>query len=162
MICGDLNEKEIQKRGDYVYVWLIHFAVQWNLKKRKELLLKHTLGSDSCCQVAALTSMQEGLDTSDEGTDGTIWPRRDHCGSWTAASARMPGPATSLDHILCLLMAPGYARDRAITWPLCYHSFSSSHNTYHLTMHWSRLQDCKFLEDRDDVCNLQPSELPRA
>ena len=40
-------------------------------KKIKELLLKHTLGSDSCCQVATLTSMQEGLDTSDKGIEGT-------------------------------------------------------------------------------------------
>ena len=33
MLCGDLNEKEIQKRGEskkelYVYIQLIHFAIQ--------------------------------------------------------------------------------------------------------------------------------------
>ena len=27
LLCGDLNGKEIQKRGDIVYVWLIHFAI---------------------------------------------------------------------------------------------------------------------------------------
>lgn len=26
--CGDLNEKEVQKEGICVYVWLIHFVVQ--------------------------------------------------------------------------------------------------------------------------------------
>ena len=28
MLCGDLNRKKIQKEGIYVYVELIHFAVQ--------------------------------------------------------------------------------------------------------------------------------------
>ena len=28
MLCGDLNGKEIQKRGIYVYIWMINFAVQ--------------------------------------------------------------------------------------------------------------------------------------
>ena len=29
MLCGDLNGQEIKKkRGIYVYLWLIHFAVQ--------------------------------------------------------------------------------------------------------------------------------------
>ena len=31
MLWGDLNEKEIHKRGMYVYVELIHFAVQQKL-----------------------------------------------------------------------------------------------------------------------------------
>ena len=48
MLCGDLNGREIQKRGIYVYVELIHFAVpqkliqqykatifQYKLKERK-------------------------------------------------------------------------------------------------------------------------------
>ena len=28
---GDLNEKDLQKEGVYVYAWLIHFAVQQKL-----------------------------------------------------------------------------------------------------------------------------------
>ena len=28
VLCGDLNGKEIQKRGIYVYIWMINFAVQ--------------------------------------------------------------------------------------------------------------------------------------
>ena len=28
VLCGDLNGKEIQKKGTCVYVWLIHFAVE--------------------------------------------------------------------------------------------------------------------------------------
>ena len=31
VFCGDLNVKEIQKEGIYVYVQLIHFAVQQKL-----------------------------------------------------------------------------------------------------------------------------------
>ena len=58
------------KRGGIMYDWftLLYSEIK---KKIKELLLKHTLGSDSCCQVATLTSMQEGLDTSDKGIEGT-------------------------------------------------------------------------------------------
>ena len=29
--CGDLNEKDIQKRGDILFIQLIHFAVQQKL-----------------------------------------------------------------------------------------------------------------------------------
>ena len=28
VLCGDLNGKEIQKRGIYVYIWMINFVVQ--------------------------------------------------------------------------------------------------------------------------------------
>ena len=31
MLCGDLNRKEIQKRGIYVYAWLIYSDVQQKL-----------------------------------------------------------------------------------------------------------------------------------
>ena len=31
MLCGDFNWKKVQKRGIYVYVWLIQFAVQQKL-----------------------------------------------------------------------------------------------------------------------------------
>ena len=34
MLCGDLNGKEIQEEGIYVYVQLIHFAVQQKLTQR--------------------------------------------------------------------------------------------------------------------------------
>ena len=50
--CGDLNAKEVQKRGDRqsvhgiaesdmtqhtrVHIWLIHFAVQWKLTRHCE------------------------------------------------------------------------------------------------------------------------------
>ena len=58
--------------------------------------MKDTLGSDSCCQVAGLTSLQEGLDTSDKETEGT---GADHEGTavvaGTAASVRMPWLAAS-------------------------------------------------------------------
>ena len=28
MHCGDLNGKESQREGIYVYIWLVHFIVQ--------------------------------------------------------------------------------------------------------------------------------------
>ena len=31
LLCGDLNRKEIQKRGIYVYAWLIYYDVQQKL-----------------------------------------------------------------------------------------------------------------------------------
>ena len=34
MLCGDLNGKEIQKRGINVSVWMIHFAVQRKLTQQ--------------------------------------------------------------------------------------------------------------------------------
>ena len=34
VLCGDLNEKEIQKTGIYVYIQLIHFAVQQKLTQQ--------------------------------------------------------------------------------------------------------------------------------
>ena len=38
MLCGDLNGKEIKKRGVYVNIQLIHFAVQQKLTVIKQLL----------------------------------------------------------------------------------------------------------------------------
>ena len=34
VLCGDLNGKEIQKEEIYVYIWLIHFAVQQKLTQQ--------------------------------------------------------------------------------------------------------------------------------
>ena len=38
VLCGDLNGKEIKKRGVYVNIQLIHFAVQQKLTVIKQLL----------------------------------------------------------------------------------------------------------------------------
>ena len=53
MLCGDLSGKEIQKRRYiYIYIWLIHFAVQQKhniVKQQEKLILKrcdeHTKGN---------------------------------------------------------------------------------------------------------------------
>ena len=38
---GDLNEKDLQKEGVYVYAWLIHFAVQQKLTQHCKAIILH-------------------------------------------------------------------------------------------------------------------------
>ena len=41
VVCGGLNEKEIQKRGIYVCMWLIYFDIQQKLtQNRKAAILQ--------------------------------------------------------------------------------------------------------------------------
>ena len=57
MLCGDLKGKEIQGIGDiYIYVWLIHFAVQQKLTQHckatilqlKKKKMKTLIQKDTC------------------------------------------------------------------------------------------------------------------
>ena len=77
VLCGDLNGKEIQKEGIYVYIQLIHFAVQQKLTQH----CKATVRSDQISRSVMSDSLrphesQQARPPCPSPTPGVHWDSR--------------------------------------------------------------------------------------